>query len=197
MGRDKALLPWPPVGPSASPSSRTFLTSAIEALTPFTDMVIVVAGRNTSMLAPVVYAAGALLAENPEPERGQFSSLQVGLQTVMSHGRDAAIVTLVDRPAVRAATIQTLVNEFEQILAQRKWAVVPEYNGKHGHPLVVAREMIEVFLKEPATSTARDVEHRNQQYIAYVPVDDPFVTMNVDTPEDYAALTSPARPSNQ
>src|SRR5579864_9784342 len=92
MGRDKALLPWPPPAPGSRPSGQTFLSAAIQALEPFSEKVIVVTGKNGAALAPVVYATGASLVRNPEPERGQFSSLQVGLQHVLSHGRDAALV---------------------------------------------------------------------------------------------------------
>ena len=66
--------------------------------------------------------------------------------------------------------------------------MVPEYNGRHGHPFLAGREMIEAFLRAPATATARDVEHQHPNHISYVPVDDPRVAMNVNTPEDYAAL---------
>jgi len=69
----------------------TFLSAAIESLTPFTDMVIVVAGRNQANLAPIVYASGASLVVNPDPSRGQFSSLQTGLQEVLNRGRDARL----------------------------------------------------------------------------------------------------------
>jgi molybdenum cofactor cytidylyltransferase len=189
MGRDKALLPWPPAGAGA-PSGQTFLTAAIQSLMPFTEMVTVVAGKNASDIAPLVYANGAQLAENPDPARGQFSSLQVGLHEVMNHGRDAAMVTLVDRPPVSTATLQTLIEGFAAALSRRQWSVVPEYEGKHGHPILIGREMIELFLRAPATATARDIEHLNQQHITYLPVSDPFVTMNVDTPEQYAALTA-------
>jgi hypothetical protein len=48
--------------------------------------------------------------------------------------------------------------------------------------------MIETFLKAPATATARDVEHQYAQHIEYLPVDDPAITINVNTPEEYAAL---------
>ena len=66
--------------------------------------------------------------------------------------------------------------------------MVPEFSGKHGHPYLVGRELIEVFLSTPPTANAREVEHRYQQHIQYVPVNDPFVAMNINTPEDYAAL---------
>ncbi len=186
MGTDKALLPWPPVVPGITPSG-TFLSAAIQALSPFSDLVIVVVGKNEDNLAPVIYAEGAFLVRNPTPEREQISSLQVGLHEVLNRGRDAALVTLVDRPPVSAATLETLHEAFASATANGKWAVVPEYQGRHGHPIFVGREMIEAFLRAPATGTAREIEHQHQQNIEYVTVDDPRITMNIDTPQDYAA----------
>jgi molybdenum cofactor cytidylyltransferase len=187
MGTDKALLPWPPVAPGAQPSGQTFLSAAIDVLFPFSEMVLVVVGKNESNLAPVIYAHGASLVCNPDPDRGQFSSLQVGLQEVLNQGRDAAMVTLVDRPPVSAATLQILCTAFTNA-ATDLWAVIPEYQGKHGHPFLIAREMIGAFLKAPSSATAQDIEHQNIQHIEYVAVDDSLVTLNVDTPQDYAAL---------
>jgi molybdenum cofactor cytidylyltransferase len=188
MGRDKSLLPWPPAD-SPGTSGTTFLSAAIRTLSPHTDMVLVVAGANAEALAPSVYAEGAMLVENPCWEQGQFSSLRAGLQEVLGRGRDAAVVTLVDRPPVEPATLQALLSAFERALGERLWAVVPEHSGKHGHPILVAREMMEAFLKAPPTSNARDVEHAHQDRIRYLPVNDPRAVMNVDTPEDYAALS--------
>ena len=48
--------------------------------------------------------------------------------------------------------------------------------------------MIEVLLRALATATAREVEHQHQRKIAYLPVDDRFVTLNMDTPHVYANL---------
>ena len=193
MGADKALLPWPPAAAGCPPTGHTFLSAAIKALESFSEMVIVVAGNNESNVAPVVYANGASLVRNPAPDRGQFSSLQVGLQAVLSYGRDAAMVTLVDRPPANAATLKTLCAAF-LAAANNIWAVIPEHKGKHGHPFLVAREMIEVFLKAPASASARDIEHEHEQHIQYVVVDDPLVATNIDTPQDYAALLSVASP---
>ena len=179
MGRPKALLPW---------RRGTFLSGAIRALTSYTDLVIVVGGSNAELIRPIVDAEAAFLVVNPQPERGQFSSLQIGLQEVLNRGRDAAIVTLVDRPPPRTSTVEHLQNEFLSSISGGIWATVPEFNGAHGHPFVIGREMIGKFLGAPSTSNARDIEHANQQQIAYVSVDDPFVSMNIDTPEDYDRL---------
>lgn len=191
MGTDKALLPWPPRSEDLPPSKETFLSGAIRSLTPSADFVIVVAGKNEATLASIVYSTGASIVVNPDPSRGQFSSLQIGLREVLNRGRDAAIITLVDRPPAFTVTVQTLRAAFESA-AEDIWAVVPEFAGKHGHPYVVGRDMIEAFLREPATGNARDIEHRNPERIFYLPVDDPNVALNINTPEDYSALASPS-----
>jgi molybdenum cofactor cytidylyltransferase len=174
MGRDKALLPW---------RGGTFLSWAIRTLQAVTELVIVVAGENEENLAPIVNAEAAFLVRNPDPAQGQFSSLRVGLTNVLDRGRDAAIVTLVDRPAPAVETVDKIKSAYVDA-GLNIWAVVPEYEGKHGHPIAVGREMIEAFLRAPATSSAREVEHANQSHILYLKVDDPLVIANVDTPED-------------
>jgi molybdenum cofactor cytidylyltransferase len=195
MGRDKALLPWPPSAPV-----ETFLSAAIRLFFPLVDEVLVVAGKNQAALAPIIYANGAALVMNPEPERGQFSSLRIGLQEVLNRGRDAALVTLVDRPPPRNETLQTLQAAFERAAfttkTHRKWAVIPEYQGRHGHPIFLGREMLTAFLNAPETANARDVEHAHPDEIQYVPVDDPLVALNVDTPEQYAALSLSSQSSS-
>jgi molybdenum cofactor cytidylyltransferase len=178
MGRDKALLPW---------HGGTFLSAAIQALQRETELVMVVAGQNAQKLEPVVYANAAFLVINPHPDLGQLSSLQRGLEEVLNRGRDAAVITLVDRPAPKPETIHKIKEAFVAA-EEQTWAAVPEYDGKHGHPIVIGREMMQAFLRAPATSTARDVEHAHQQNILYVPVDDPLVAVNVNTEEDYEKL---------
>jgi molybdenum cofactor cytidylyltransferase len=187
MGRDKALLPWPPLSSKQSPSKDTFLSSAIRSLSLATDFVVVVAGKNEATLAPIIYANGASMIVNPDPSRGQFSSLQLGLWEVLNRGRDAAVIALVDRPPAGVQTMQELRTVFESTPVN-VWAVVPEYGGRHGHPYIAGRELIEVFLQASSTSNARDIEHQHREHIQYVVVDDPFIALNVNTPEDYAAL---------
>src|SRR5271157_1718630 len=107
MGRDKALLPWPPVAEGV-PAVNTFLGAMIDLLQPECDMVLVVAGHNAENLQPVADARNAFLIVNPQPERGQFSSIQTGLREVLNRGRDAAFLAPVDRPPVLPGTVQAL-----------------------------------------------------------------------------------------
>jgi molybdenum cofactor cytidylyltransferase len=191
MGRDKALLPWPPVA-EGTPAVNTFLGSWIDLLQQDTDLVIVVVGRNYSQLAPIVYEHGGFIVQNPHPEHGQFSSIQTGVQDVLNRGRDAAVIALVDRPPVVPGTVRSLIHAL-RAAPPDIWAVVPETRRDdqvlHGHPVVVGREMIQAFLQAAAESTARKVEHANQQHIRYLAIDDdPRIAINIDTPEDYERL---------
>jgi len=189
MGADKALLPWPPAVEGQPPTKNTFLSATIRSLSLSTDFIIVVAGKNEAAIAPVAYAEGASIVVNPDPDRGQFSSLQIGLHEVLNRGRDAAMITLVDRPPANSTTIRILREAFEAA-GNDTWAVVPEFSSKHGHPYIAGRELIEAFLQASPSANARDIEHAHQQHIVYIPVDDPLVAMNINTPDDYARLAT-------
>jgi molybdenum cofactor cytidylyltransferase len=173
------------------PAVNTFLGSWIDVLQPETDLVIVIAGRNRSQIETVIYEHGGFLVENEAPERGQFSSIQTGLREVLNRGRDGAIIALVDRPPVVPGTVRELKHALLSS-GPEVWGVVPEVRRgaeiSHGHPVVVGRDMIEAFLQASDETTARDIEHKHQQHILYLPVDDPRIAMNIDTPEDYERL---------
>lgn len=181
MGTDKALLKFPG-------SDENFLSAQILSLRSHCEILLVVAGRNAETLKSDVYRLAAGLVVNPDPERGQFSSLQVGLNELLNRGRNLALVTHVDRIPPRSQTINALKDAFGR-RARETWMVVPEYSGVHGHPVLAGREMIEAWLRAAVDATAREVEHAHQAHIAYVPVDDPNITANINTPEEYEGLT--------
>jgi molybdenum cofactor cytidylyltransferase len=187
MGRDKALLPWPPKGDA--PANQTLLTASIDALKPFTQSVILVAGRNFESLVTLAMAHDAFVVQNPEPERGQFSSLQVGLKELVAKGYDAAMITLVDSPPLSAASMQKLYGAFDEARSRGMLGVQPENSGRHGHPLLASRALIDAFLAEPVSSNARTVKHQHALLIESISVPDTLLTVDVNTPEQYAALT--------
>jgi molybdenum cofactor cytidylyltransferase len=189
MGQEKALLPWPPAANGASPKGETLLSASIAALKPFAEAVIVVAGHNASSIAPVVNASGASMVQNPAPERGQFSSLQIGLRELLARGCDAAMITLVDSPPLCESSMALLIAAFERALANGKWAVAPEHNGKRGHPLLANSALINEFLAAPVTSNARQVKRAHSEKFESVPVPDEILSADVNTPEQYAALS--------
>ena len=189
MGTDKAMLPWPPPAIGATDSPRhTLLSAALLAFNHFTRFNVVVAGKNADAIATVVGACGAYLVRNPAPENGQFSSLQIGLRDLLDRGCDAAMTTPVDCPPLSPSSLERLHYAFLGALAAGFWAAAPEHDGKHGHPLLANRDLIEAFLNAPITGNAREVLHAHASRVVYVPIPEPLAKAGLNTPQDYAAV---------
>ena len=189
MGTDKAMLPWPPPQPGVTdPPRHTLLSAALLAFEPLTHINVVVAGRNADAIATMVGSCGAYLVRNPAPENGQFSSLQIGLRELLDRGCNAAIITPVDCPPLSPVSLERLHHAFLGATTADFWAVAPEHGGRHGHPLLTNRDLIDAFLKAPVTSNAREVLHENVSRVVYVPVPESLAKAGLNTPQDYAAV---------
>ena len=118
------------------------------------------------------------------------------MHEVLNRGRDAAFIALVDRPPASSATLSKMTERFREMgwEPERKWAVVPAtidptaMAERHGHPILVNRELIEAFLLAPDTSTAREVMHHFSTRVEYLRVEDPAVIANINTPDEYEHL---------
>ena len=189
MGIDKAMLPWPPPSPGEAESHHTLLSAALVALDPLTRLTVAVAGKNADAIATMVGACGAYLVRNPTPEKGQFSSLQIGLQAILDRGCNAAIIAPVDCPPLSPSSLELLRNAFLRAVTGDFWAVAPEHEGQHGHPLFAGRDLIDAFLKAPVTGNAREVLHAHASCMVYVPVPESLAKAGLNTPQEYAAQT--------
>ena len=125
MGRPKALLP---AGPDSFVGRivRTLRAGGVRevvVVAPADDL----AARIRAALAP--HAPPSRVVVNPDPDRGQLSSLLVGLDAVDGPGAaagrpaadtrpvDALLVTLVDVPLVSAATVRALLDHYRRTRA--------------------------------------------------------------------------------
>jgi CTP:molybdopterin cytidylyltransferase MocA len=116
--------------------------------------------------------------------------MQIGLRAVLAHNCDAAMITPVDCPPLSASSLTLLCEAFDQAIARGQWAAAPEHNGRRGHPLLAGRPLIDAFLAAPVTGNARDVKRAHAERFTYVPVPDPYLTSDMNTPEEYAAASS-------
>lgn len=176
MGTPKALLRL---------NGETFLDRLIRIFLQVANEVLVVVGQQAEQIRSDIKRGGdARFIVNPDPERGMLSSLQCGLEAVPREA-EAVLFTPVDHPSVESATLETLVTRFEATAAP---VVIPEYAGRHGHPVLIARRLIAELLALPATAQASDVIHRYRNETAFVQVDDRAVTTDIDDPAAYAQL---------
>jgi CTP:molybdopterin cytidylyltransferase MocA len=176
MGTPKALLDY---------RGETFVGRLVRVLGETCLPVIVVLGYHAEALREQVPGA-AKVVFNPDPSRGQLSSLQTGLAALPSEADGFAFIP-VDSPAVEAGTVARLARAFEQRRASTLF-VIPRQSGKRGHPVFAARSIAAEFLGLPPTAEAREVVHARVNRTEYVDVEDAGIFIDVDDPEAYRRL---------
>jgi molybdenum cofactor cytidylyltransferase len=161
------------------------ILQALEALEVKTRLVVL--GPDAPRIQPVIADHDCMIVDNPEPETGPIASLRAalhGLQPVQPH---AILVWPVDLPHVRVSTVERVME------AQRRTGapvVVPTFAERRGHPVIWGSQVFQDLLENPLATRegARAVLHLHEQQIVAVPVDDPAVIDQVNTPEDYERL---------
>lgn len=181
MGRPKALLPCPPDG-------HTFVSQAVRTLHTGGIAEVGVVGRpQDSALRTEVSRQSPPVAylENPTPERGQLSSLLVGVSYAEACEADGVMVLPVDIPSVKAATVQSLREAFDRGADPIVRAV---YQDQHGHPVIFGRPVFAELRAADLSVGAKEVLRRDPARVCEVGVDDPGVLRDVDFPDDYRRL---------
>jgi len=181
MGAPKALLDY---------RGETFVGRLVRVLQEKCNPVIVVLGFNANSILPKIPAVAKIVV-NPDPSRGQLSSLQTALASVPTEASGFAFIP-VDSPAVSEETVALLADAFEVREASTLF-VIPRQNGKRGHPVFATRAVAAELLALPATSEARDVVHAHVDRTRYVDVEDAGIFTDVDDPEAYRRLKEEVR----
>lgn len=143
--------------------------------------ILVVAAPDTAAAIGAA-APEAQLAVNAQPQRGQLSSLQTGL-SALPPTIAAVLFMPVDLPLVRRDTVAALIAEWRRAPAA---VVRPVRAGRHGHPVLVDRRVMDALLAAGHDQTTRGIIRHCAGGITDVPVDDEGAFMDVDTREDYA-----------
>jgi molybdenum cofactor cytidylyltransferase len=180
MGSPKALLRY---------RDETFLDTLTALLARYCAPVIVVLGAHAAEIR-AASTRPATFVVNPDYALGMTTSLQCGLRAVPPEA-DGVLFTLVDHPAAADATIDALLGPLLTPMdpSRRPLVRVPRYRAKRGHPIWFSRELIREFLALPAGGPARDVVARHIDRTEYLDLDDPGIVADIDSPEDYRALT--------
>jgi molybdenum cofactor cytidylyltransferase len=180
MGSPKALLAY---------RGETFIGRMTRVYLEFCSPLIVVLGHHAATIGPVVPAAVTAVT-NPDPERGQLSSLQTAL-AALPPDAEGFLFTPIDSPAIEPATVAALIEAFRR---RDPWTqfVVPRYQGHHGHPVFATRAIAAEMLALPATAQARDVVHRHVPATQYIDVEDAGILTDIDDPAAYRRMVDEA-----
>jgi molybdenum cofactor cytidylyltransferase len=179
MGTPKALLDY---------RGESFLNRLIRVLGEVCDPVIVALGYHADEIRAAALGK-AIFAVNPDPSRGQLSSLQTALASVPADA-EGFLFLPVDCPAAEPETVLKIVRTFRNSDAL---VVIPRHEGRRGHPVCVRRELTPEFLALPPDGQAKEVVRRHADRTIYLDTDDAGVLSDIDDPAAYKVLQESAR----
>lgn len=177
MGYPKALLPY---------QGRPFLTGISDAcVAAGIDLRVVVLGYYADKILAELDLADVVVTRSENLAAGPIGSIRAGVRALATHPVDAALIWPVDRPHVPVAAVSALLDAFRET---HRPIVVPTFEGRRGHPILVGRALFEELLGAPDAEGARAVVRRDPGRVANVEVGDVSVLEDFNTPEDYKEL---------
>ncbi len=121
---------------------------------------------------------------NPSFAEGLASSLRAGLNALPS-GLDGVLVCLGDMPDVSPATFEALISAFNP--TEGRAICVPVSGGKRGNPTLWGLQFLPDLMRLEGDSGARSLFGPHAEWVCEVPVDDPGILHDYDTPAALAA----------
>jgi len=182
MGQPKALLTL---------DDRSFIRRILDTLaqSKVREAVVVVRPESDAVVREIAASGFGRAVVNPDPARGQLSSLVIGLDAVDGPRVAAALVTLVDVPLVTTETVEALI---ARAAVSRAPIVRATYRNVHGHPVIFKRELFDALRRADPAAGAKAVVRAHA--VDDVEVDDPGVAQDVDTPDDYRRVLDVKNP---
>jgi len=190
MGRPKLSLP---LGDS------TVLGCLVAALRQAdVSPILVVAGPHDSELPALARAAGASVCALSEPTADMRATVEHGLAWLEQHCQPAPPAWLLV-PADHPTVTPELILQLRQAWADHPECsiVVPTFDGRRGHPTLIAWSHISGIRTHPA---GMGLNFHLRQYASQtleLPVSDPRILWDLDTPEDYARLIAGYAPASR
>ncbi|HSS48444.1 MAG TPA: nucleotidyltransferase family protein [Thermoanaerobaculia bacterium] len=182
MGRPKLLLPF---------RGEPLVASVVGALRAGgVAGIVLVTAADDDELREWARQAGVATAVNPAPERGMLSSIQEGIAALggadaLARQGDVLLVSPADLPHLSSRSVAELLR---RMAAAQAPLAVPVYQGQRGHPLALAPALIPEVLHLDPEIGLKQLRDRHEAELLEVPVDDPGVVSDVDTPADYERL---------
>jgi CTP:molybdopterin cytidylyltransferase MocA len=173
MGAFKPLLPF---------GNKTVVECCIDYLREGgIDEIVVVLGHRADEIRQRV--SGVTFAVNPDPDSEMGASIAAGIRE-LSDTAKACLIALVDHPAVPGPVVSTLLESWESGAR----IIIPTWQGRGGHPVLVDLTFKAELLNLPATGGLRALFEAHRNDVKRLPVDSPFVARDIDTWDDYSAL---------
>lgn len=173
MGAFKPLLPF---------GNKTVIECCIDSLREAgVETIVVVAGHRADDLRGKL--SEVKFALNPDPDSEMGVSIETGVRALPDDA-EATLIALADHPAVPAAVVSTIVEEW----TQGARIVIPTWQGRGGHPVLVDLSFRPELLNLSTSGGLRALFESHREAVRRLPVNSPFIARDMDTWDDYRAL---------
>jgi molybdenum cofactor cytidylyltransferase len=147
------------------------------------DSVVVVLGHEKERILEQLDFSGAQVVENPNYKSGQTSSFQSALEA-MDPGTEAFLNLPVDHPLVTAKEIDALIQAYRNRQDSAK-IFIPTFEGQEGRPVLFENSLRQEILALEPDEPVNGIIEKFRDSVSLVPVANPYVMKDMDTPEDY------------
>ena len=141
---------------------------------------IVVTGHRPGDIEPIIKRHRARSVHNPDYEKGMTTSFQAGLRA-LDPDVNTVYLVLSDTFGFKQELLDAMENKMASTIAL---LVSPIFEGKRGHPVLIAYELFDEFLKLGEDETMKDVVMRYEDEHEYVQ-GDIWTRIDLNTPEDF------------
>ena len=124
------------------------------------------------------------IAVNNAPEAGMGRSIAAGVSACPPC--EGVMIALGDMPLLRSPTVERLAETFAATPGET--IVAPVFNGQQGHPVIFPRLCFEALRRLDGDAGARRLIESGNTALLTLPVDDPGVLQDIDTPDDIDRL---------
>lgn len=150
------------------------------------DIITVVVGHEKEKVIDSIKEYGVEILENPEYTLGMSASLKEAVKNVLSEEKSEAIMIFTgDMPFLKVSTINAVIDKYKETKAL---IAVPRYNGRRGHPVLIAKKLLPELLNISGDVGARMVLNSHRDEIEWVEVEDRGIHFDIDSQDVYHSV---------
>lgn len=193
LGGGKLLLPW-----RGKPLLLHVIASAARLDLAYPPIVVI--GYDAEKVRRVIQQeecdaahTAVRIVENPCWKEGQSTSLKCGVEYAAAAGGGGlagVMVLLGDQPRIRSETVRLLAQSHRDAVASDAAhpATAPVCSGRRGNPVILSPLLFPGIMQLTGDVGAREILAGLGEKMLRVPVDDPGIFGDMDTPGEYREL---------
>jgi molybdenum cofactor cytidylyltransferase len=167
MGEPKMLLDF---------GGKTMIERVLDNVkAPEIDRIIIVLGANREKIADKLNDSSLIYSYNEKFTEGMLSSVICGVRSVP------------EEPFINKSVISILVKAYS---ITGKGIVIPLFNGKRGHPLLIGKKYFHEIEQLDASEGLRALSRKHDDDVFTVDTNEPGILRDFDTKDDYNKINS-------